>query len=95
MAEKISYQKCTNADEAYAKVKSDFDVENIKRKYNITLDLDYNETGKNICANGRGFKVEFNFKPDHVDVHIDLAFMLRPFKGKIWSELERSLQKIV
>ena len=92
MSSKINYQQVTNADEAFAKVKSVITPEYIE-KFQVKADINYDEKAKKVKATGSGFTLELCFLADHCLVDLDLSFLLRPLKGKILEKIEGQVRK--
>lgn len=92
MGMKISYQKMTNADEAFAKARSVITPEYIE-KFQVKADLHYDDAAKKVMARGTGFTLVLTFLQDHCDLDLDLSFLLKPLKGKIMEKLEAQIKK--
>lgn len=92
MGVKISYQKATNADDAFNKAKALITPEYIE-KFQVKADIKYDDAAKKVTAKGSGFTLNLVFLQDHCDLDIDLSFLLKPLKGKILEKIEGQIKK--
>lgn len=90
----IEYVKTSSADEAYEKVKLQVNEEMLA-KFKVKAKVEHDDSAKKIHAKGKGFGLELNFKADRVESDLSLSLLLKPLKGKINSELEKELKKVV
>jgi hypothetical protein len=92
MSLKIDYQKITNADDAYAKVKTIITPEYIE-KFQVKADVTYDDAKKLVTAKGSGFTLTLCFLPQYCETDLDLSFLLKPLKGKILEKIEGQIKK--
>lgn len=91
---KVSYQKATNAAEAYALAREQI-TDDYLEKFKVKTDLAYDEAGRKITAKGKGFSLILAFGETACEVSLDLGFLYKPLKGKILETVERKIQKHV
>ena len=89
---KIPYSKCSNSDEAFAKVKELITPEYID-KFGIKSDLTYDEAGKKIISKGKGFTLTISFLNDACECDLDLGFMLKAFAGPVMKKIENEVKE--
>jgi hypothetical protein len=92
VASKIEYKQVKSKDEAFQKVKAFITPEYLE-KFQVKVDLDFNETKKEAVAKGQGFTLVLKFTETYCDVDLDLSFLLRPLKSKILGKIEHQLEK--
>jgi hypothetical protein len=92
MGVKIDYQKVTNKNEAFSKVKSLITPEYIE-KFQVKADVSYDENKKIVKATGTGFTLTLSFLETHCDVDLELSLILRALKSKILSKIEAQISK--
>lgn len=91
MSVKVKYEKCSNAGEAYAYAKSKITDDYIA-KFQVQADINYDDAGNKMSAKGKGFELRLDFKPEYVEIDLNLSLMLKPFKGTIMSRIEGELK---
>jgi hypothetical protein len=92
MSLKIDYKQITDADEAYAKVKTLITAEYVE-KFQVKADVKHDDAKKIVTAKGAGFTLTLCFLPNHCDVDLDLSFLLKPLRGKILEKIEGQIRK--
>lgn len=92
MGVKIDYRQVTNSDEAYAKVKTLITPEYVE-KFQVKADVMYDDVKKIVRAKGTGFTLTLCFEAKHCDVDLDLSFLLKPLKNKIFEKIEGQIKR--
>lgn len=94
MSLKIPYTRFSSAEKAYEVVKQNINKKEFER-WNVEVDLDYNEPWKMITASGNGFRVTLEFTDYEVMADADMGLLLMPFKSKILNYLESRVKQVV
>lgn len=89
---KIPYKNVSNKDDAYKAVKGAVTPE-LLEKWQVKADIDYGDNKVN--AKGKGFELKVDFHDDCVEVGVELAFLLKPLKGKILEGVQKQLNRVV
>jgi hypothetical protein len=92
VATKIDYKQVKSKDEAFKKVK-DFITPEYLAKFQVKVELSFDENKKETTATGQGFTLVIKFFDAHCDVDLDLSFLLRPLKSTILSKIEHQITK--
>lgn len=92
MATKIEYKKTESSGEALEKVKA-FITPEYLAKFQVDVDLKFDEKTKKAIASGKGFTLSMNFFEKHCDVDLELSLLLRPLKSKIMEKIEHQIAK--
>lgn len=90
----IDYKKTSSSDSAYEAVKKHL-MENGLGGFEDNVNLEYNDKKKLIHAEGKGFELNAVFAETCLEIDLDLAFLLRPFQGKILQGLGDELKKVI
>jgi hypothetical protein len=93
MSINVSYTKVCSVEDAYNLVKENITPETIA-KYNVKADFEYIQH-ETIVAKGKGFQLTLKFESSCCKGDLNLAFMFKPFKGKITDSITRQLSKIL
>ena len=95
---KIQRSTSLNADEAYDKLKTLMDGDDLK-KLDPSFSCQFQDADKKIVADGKKFKAKVDVKAkdsgSDVDIVVDLPLMLSPFKGAVQSTLEKKLDRLL
>ena len=75
---RISYTNCTNASEAFEKVKAALTPELLNK---VSAKIDFIGPGM-IDLKGKGFRCKLEFEESEMLVGLDLDLFLKPFKGR-------------
>ena len=94
MSLEVNYNKTSTKAEAYEAVKNRINEDMIK-KFKVTAKVTHDDSVKNINAKGKGFELKLNFLDDKVVADLSLSLLLKPLRGKINSELEKELNKVI
>ena len=89
---KLNYANVATKDEAYSAVKGAVTPE-LLEKWKVKVDIEYNKD--NICAKGKGFTLNVDFKEDHCAIKLDVSFLLKPLKSKILEGVEKQFKRVV
>lgn len=89
---KIPYTNVTNKDEAFTAVKGAVTPE-LLAKWQVKADITYGDYVVN--AKGKGFELNVLFKEDHCEINVNLAFLLKPLKGKILEGIQKQFTRVV
>lgn len=85
------------APETFEKVKEFLLSSNDLKKYDSSINLDFDEAKMTCHIKGRQFKANMNVVPQSsgskVSIVVDLPFLLTPFKSKVEESLTRMLSK--
>lgn len=92
MGIKINYQNVGDKEAAFKKVKSIITPEYIA-KFQVKVDLTYDEINYIIKGSGTGFTLTLAFKESYCEVDLELSLILRALKSKILSKIEDQLNK--
>lgn len=92
MAVKINYKQVTTKDEAFQKVKAFITPEYLE-KFQMKIDLSFDEVKKVAKATGNGFTLLINFFDTHCEVDLDLSLLLRPLKSKILEKIQSQIER--
>jgi hypothetical protein len=92
MALKLNYKQVTNQAEAFTKVKA-FITPQYLEKFQIPIDLNFDEDKKIAKATGSGFSLVICFFEDYCDVDLDLSFLLKPLKLKILEKIQSQIER--
>jgi hypothetical protein len=92
MAIQVPYSRYPDKYQAYEKAKTVITSDYISQ-WKIAVDLDWQDDYPKILASGSGFSMELHFEDDVCNVHLELSFMLKPFKNKIEQVLVKELEK--
>ena len=89
---KIPYKNVSNKDEAFNAVKGAVTPE-LLAKWQVKADITYGDY--KINAKGKGFDLKVDFYDDYCEVGVDLAFLLKPLKGKILEGVQKQFNRVV
>ena len=92
MAVKINYKQVTTKDEAFQKVKAFITPEYLE-KFQMKIDLNFDEVKKVAKATGNGFTLLISFFDDYCDVDLDLSLLLKPLKSKILEKIQSQIER--
>ena len=92
MGIKIDYKQVTNKDEAFEKVKAFITPEYLE-KFQMKIDLNFDEANKIAKATGNGFTLIISFFESYCDVDLDLSFLLKPLKSKIIEKIQSQIER--
>lgn len=90
---KIPYASVTDKKLAYDAAKKV--IPEAISKFGVKADVKLNDSDTSLSAKGTGFEVSVRFEDKHVEVKMDLSFLLKPMKGKILEVLEKQIKKVV
>ena len=90
----FDYNKVTNIDEAFESIKSFVTPENIAR-FKVKAEINYDQAGNKMIAQGKGFTMTVTFTDSRVDVDLKLSLVLRPLRKKILATIEKEFAKLV
>ena len=90
---KIDYVNVSTQEEALKKVKENITEEKLA-KFQVSADITDNGVDK-LEASGKGFDLYVVFYENYLEVELKLSLMLRPFKSKVESYLEKEVTKVV
>lgn len=65
-------------------------VSDLRRRHGLSLDTRWE--GDTLYADGRGFNARLDAEQDRITVDARLGLMLRPFAGRIRSEMEKQVE---
>jgi putative polyhydroxyalkanoate system protein len=85
----IHITRSHNQDLDHAKAYAEEIAESLSEKFGVK----YQWQNMTIKFKGAGAKGSMNIEHSHVEVNMDLNFMLRPFKGRIEQEINRHLDE--
>lgn len=88
----VHYDKLSSKDEAFSQVKEAITPE-LLEKFQVKAELSYKED--QIIAKGKGFELVLNFTDHSCQVNLTLSFLLKAFRSKITSALEKQIKRIV
>ena len=83
----IHITRSHNQDLEHAKAYADDIAKSLSEKFGVK----YQWQDMTVKFKGAGAKGSMNIEHAHVEVNMELSFMLRPFKGKIEQEINRQL----
>ena len=89
---KIPYKNVSNKEEAFSAVKGAVTPE-LLAKWQVKADVTYGDYTVN--AKGKGFELRVDFHEDHCEVAVDLAFLLKPLKGKILEGVQKQFNRVI
>lgn len=89
---KVPYKKVTNKDEAYTRVCGHITPEYVA-KFQVKVDIAYDEKNKRIDAKGNGFHLSLVFGENECVVDLDMSFLLKPLKPHIVSKIQDQLER--
>lgn len=89
---KVPYKNVTNKEEAFGAVKGAVTPE-LLAKWQVKADITYGDYLVN--AKGKGFELNVEFNEDHCAVSVNLAFLLKPLKGKILEGIKKQFTRVV
>ena len=92
MGTKVKYKQVKTKDEAFKKVKAFITPEYLE-KFQMKIDLDFDEIGKIAKASGNGFTLLIKFYEDYCETDLDLSFLLKPLRGKIMEKVQSQLER--
>lgn len=92
MGHKIEYQKVKNKEDAFLKVK-EFITPDYLNKFQMKIDLVFDEKKKKVLASGNGFSLTIDFFDTCVEVNLELSLLLRPLKNKILEKIESQITR--
>jgi hypothetical protein len=90
----VEYKNATNPQEAFEIVKNYITPENIA-KYQVKAEFEYDPDNGVITASGKGFKLNMEFADSHVDVGLDLLFLLKALKGKLLGSIRKEVARYI
>lgn len=91
-ATKINYKQAKSKDEAFQKVKAFITPEYLS-KFQVKVDLAFDEVKKQTVATGQGFTLTMKFFDAHCEIDLDLSLLLRPLKTTILGKIEHQIEK--
>lgn len=91
---KVNYNLAKDKSEAYKMVEKAITPEYIS-KWKIKAQLSYETEKFIISAKGKGFKLVLDFKDSHLDVDLDVSFILKPLGKKFLKSINEELGKVV
>lgn len=87
------------AKESYELIKKFLESDGSLKSLDAKLACTFNDAKMSALAQGSQFKANLEVKEagdgSKVDVHVDLPFLLSPFKGKVQETIERKLAKVL
>ena len=86
----VPYKYSKDKVDAYNKAK-DIITSDYFSQWDIEVDIDCVDEFPRITAQGKGFRLEINFEDTICEAYVELAFMLKPFKGKIEKVISKEL----
>ena len=93
----IEHQTAKPVDETFGVVKKILSNESEIKKFDPKAKVQIDETRRSCQVTGGQFKAEMNVSENgsgsQVSVHVDIPFLLTPFKGKIQDTLQKMLGK--
>lgn len=89
---KIPYKNVSNKEEAFTAVKAAVTPE-LLAKWQVKAEITYGDYTVN--AKGKGFELKVDFHEDCCEVAVDLAFLLKPLKGKILEGVEKQFNRVI
>jgi hypothetical protein len=92
VSNKIEYKQVKSKDEAFLKMKGLMTPEYIS-KFQVKVELAFNEDKKEVTATGQGFKMTMKFFDTCCDIDLELSLLLRPLKSKILGKVEHQIEK--
>jgi len=60
-------------------------------QWDVEVEIDCADEHPRIIAQGKGFRLQINFEETSCEAYVELAFMLKPFKGKIEKVINKEL----
>ena len=92
MVTRIEYKQTKSRDEAFKKVKA-FITPEYLAKFQVKVDLVFDEAKKETVATGNGFTMVMKLFDTYCDVDLELSFLLRPLKSTILGKIEHQIEK--
>src|ERR1051326_7680393 len=94
----IEHQTNLSKDEAYKKVQKYFKESESLKKLDSNLQYEFDEANFAGRVKGSKFQCEFKFtgdQPAKVNITVNLAFLLTPFKGTIQDKLKSKMDQLL
>ncbi len=96
---KIQARSQHSAQETFQRVKDLLANDAGLRKLDSSYTCTFDETSHKGEVKGKQFSAKVDVEPNSngadVEIHVDLAFLLSPFKGQVKSTLERKLESVL
>jgi hypothetical protein len=90
---KVPYSRITDKKQGFDAAKRL--IPEVIQKFGVKADTSIDEASCTIDAKGSGFSAMIQFTDHEALVRVDLAFLLKPLKGKILETIEKQIKKVV
>ena len=91
---KKAYKQVADKDEAFEKIKQVITPAYLAQ-FKVQTDIQYDKKSYCMTGKGKGFTLNLSFQDDHLDVDLELAFLLKAFKPKILASIEEQVDKVI
>ncbi len=90
---KVPYSSITDKKQGYDLAKKL--IPEVISKFNVSAEVKNDDANTTMLAKGSGFEAKIEFRETEAIIHLDLGFLLKPFKGKILETIEKQIKKVV
>lgn len=92
----VNYNKAGNAKEGFQLASEFLKSHKAKAMFPVTIDFSFIDgLNPRVIGKGKGFEVTLTFYDTDVTVTLDLAFLLKPMKGKIIDSLASEIKRVL
>lgn len=93
----IEHSTSASPKDAYEKIKTFLEKDEDIRRFDSSMQSQFNDSKMNGFVKGKQFKADVNVstegKGSKVQIVVDLPLLLAPFKGKVQETLQKKLSK--
>lgn len=91
---KVNYNSTKDKNDAYEMVEKAITPDYI-HQWKVRAEISYKPDKHIIYAKGKGFELVLAFKDSHIDVDLNVSFILKPLGKKFLKSINEELMRVV